>query len=411
MPQTARPQHGRALACVLGPAEGRIGATGAAGGRTPAEAGDRDLSDGHCVAVASKSRLRDRGGRRRSNPADCRTSSSSPARCVCGPCTEEARCEQMSSAPMGETTCRRLPSVGGVRIGQGQDPRDLSTTGGNGAEPYSRLAGVYDEIVVDGCHDRWAAHLNELWSSDAADVRTVLDLCCGTGLMAAELIALGYRVVGVDGSSAMLARARQRVGPATVLMQQTLPGLTIGGVFDAAVCTFDALNYLTPADLGATLTAVGRRLRPGGWFVFDLHTDALMDFTVSHPVVEGEAAGYRFALNSVVDVGARTCDTRIDVTRADDGDTFAERHRQYFHRRCPGPRRAHRCWLRFRRHNRRVHPPAPRFIDHARDLDRALPRRVTATSSIRQSATDQDPVPACGSPISPRRCWSRWCSA
>ena len=232
---------------------------------------------------------------------------------------------------MGETTCRRLPSVGGVRIGQGQDPRDLSTTGGNGAEPYSRLAGVYDEIVVDGCHDRWAAHLNELWSSDAADVRTVLDLCCGTGLMAAELIALGYRVVGVDGSSAMLARARQRVGPATVLMQQTLPGLTIGGVFDAAVCTFDALNYLTPADLGATLTAVGRRLRPGGWFVFDLHTDALMDFTVSHPVVEGEAAGYRFALDSVVDVGARTCDTRIDVTRAHDGDTFAERHRQYFH--------------------------------------------------------------------------------
>jgi predicted TPR repeat methyltransferase len=53
---------------------------------------------------------------------------------------------------------------------------------------------VYDEIVVDRCHDRWAAHLNELWSTDAADVRTVLDLCCGTGLMAVELIALGYRV-------------------------------------------------------------------------------------------------------------------------------------------------------------------------------------------------------------------------
>ena len=169
---------------------------------------------------------------------------------------------------MGEPTVRRLPGVGGVRGGPGQDPRDLTTTGGNGAEPYSRLAGVYDEIVVDGCHDRWAAHLNELWSSDAADVRTVLDLCCGTGLMAAELIALGYRVVGVDGSSAMLARARQRVGPSTVLMQQTLPGLTIGGVFDAAVCTFDALNYLTPADLLATLTAVGRRLRPGGWWVY-----------------------------------------------------------------------------------------------------------------------------------------------
>jgi hypothetical protein len=31
-----------------------------------------------------------------------------------------------------------------------------------------------------------------------------------------------------------------------------------------------------------------------------------------------------------VDVGARTCETRIDVTRERDGDTFSEQHRQYF---------------------------------------------------------------------------------
>ena len=52
------------------------------------------------------------------------------------------------------------------------------------AEAYSRLAGVYDEIVVDPCHDRWAAYLHELWSADPEGVRSVLDLCCGTGLLA-----------------------------------------------------------------------------------------------------------------------------------------------------------------------------------------------------------------------------------
>ena len=31
-----------------------------------------------------------------------------------------------------------------------------------------------------------------------------------------------------------------------------------------------------------------------------------------------------------MDVRARTCDTRIDVTRTSDGDTFTEHHRQYF---------------------------------------------------------------------------------
>ncbi len=183
---------------------------------------------------------------------------------------------------------------------------------------------------MDRCHDRWAAYLSGLWDSDPTAVRSVLDLCCGTGLLAAELVARGYRLVGVDSSPAMLARARQRLGPDPLLVQQTLPDLSIDGVFDAAICTFDGFNYLSPAELSATCAAVARRLRPGGWLVFDLHTDAMMDFTRSHPVVRGEADGHRFALSSVVDDGARTCDTRIEVTRECDGDTFTERHRQYF---------------------------------------------------------------------------------
>ena len=78
---------------------------------------------------------------------------------------------------------------------------------------YSRLAEVYDEIVIDPCHDRWASFLHELWSADPVGVRSVLDLCCGTGLLAHELIRKGYRVVGVDASDAMLALARERLGP------------------------------------------------------------------------------------------------------------------------------------------------------------------------------------------------------
>ena len=189
---------------------------------------------------------------------------------------------------------------------------------------------MYDEIVVDACHERWAAYLNELWGADNDGVHTVLDLCCGTGLMTDALLALGYRVTGVDGSPAMLARARQLVGPDPVLIQQTLPDLMIGGVFDAAVSTFDGLNYLTPAELGSTLTAVGRRLRLGGWLVFDLHTDAMLEFARSYPVVEGEADGKHFTICNVVDVSARTCVTRIELTGATDGDTFSEQHRQYF---------------------------------------------------------------------------------
>jgi predicted TPR repeat methyltransferase len=198
-------------------------------------------------------------------------------------------------------------------------------------EAYSRLAGVYDEIVIDPCHGRWASFLDELWSDDPAGVRSVLDLGCGTGLLAGELIARGYQVVGVDASEAMLALARERLGPEVALSRVTLPDLPIEGRFDAAVCTFDGLNYLTPDELRLTLGAVADRLRPEGWLVFDLHTDAMMTFTIANPTVAGESAGNDYVISSVVDSGARTVDTRIDFTQLRDGEPFSEQHRQYFH--------------------------------------------------------------------------------
>jgi predicted TPR repeat methyltransferase len=199
-------------------------------------------------------------------------------------------------------------------------------------EAYTRLAGVYDEIVVDPCHGAWASFLDDLWSYDDHGVHNVLDVCCGTGLLAAELTALGYQVVGVDGSEAMLARARQRLRPEVRLVRSTLPTLAVTGEYDAAVCTFDGLNYLTPADLRSTFAALSFCIRPAGWLVFDMHTDAMMALTVSHPVVHGEESEHRFVISSVVDTGTRTCDTRIEIVPPDGGSPFSEEHRQHFHR-------------------------------------------------------------------------------
>jgi hypothetical protein len=57
----------------------------------------------------------------------------------------------------------------------------------------------------------------------------------------------------------------------------------------------------------------------------------MMDFTIDNAVVAGEQAGNDFVISSVVDPGARTCDTKVELTRLRDGDPFCERHRQYFH--------------------------------------------------------------------------------
>jgi SAM-dependent methyltransferase len=197
-------------------------------------------------------------------------------------------------------------------------------------DAYTRLAGVYDEVVVDPCHGAMAGFLDELFGADEEGVADVLDAGCGTGLLAAELAARGYRVTGVDASEAMLARARRRLGPNATLIHATLPDLPLVGTFDAATCTLDGFTYLAPSDLAPAVESIARVLRPAGWLVFDAHTDAMMALTSSRPVVSGERAGRRFVIVAEVDPDARLCDTRIDVTA--DGAGFSERHRQYFHR-------------------------------------------------------------------------------
>lgn len=198
-------------------------------------------------------------------------------------------------------------------------------------EAYSRLAGIYDEIVVDPCFGDWAGFMDAQWRTDAGRVANVLDVCCGTGLLAAELGSLGYAVTGVDASAAMLARARSLLGPGAPLVLATLPDLPVIGGFDAAVSTFDGLNYLTPMDFRRTVATVAERLRPGGWFIFDLHTDAMFDLARDTPVVEGEQDGTGYIIRNAVDPVARTCRATITVTEPGAGESFTEEHLQFFH--------------------------------------------------------------------------------
>lgn len=196
---------------------------------------------------------------------------------------------------------------------------------------YTRLAGVYDEIVVDPCYARWADFLDGLWVHDQTGVRDVLDVCCGTGLMAAQLVAREYRVVGVDASPDMLDRARALVGSRVTFDVAVLPDLPVAGPFDAAISNFDGFNYLSPRAFAETIAVLAARVRSRGWLVFDIHTDAMMDFTSANALVEGDSDGNHFVISSAVDRAERTCVTTIEVTQASDGDPFTETHTQYFH--------------------------------------------------------------------------------
>jgi SAM-dependent methyltransferase len=110
------------------------------------------------------------------------------------------------------------------------------------------------------------------------DNQRVLDVCCGTGQLAAHFLQQGYTVTGIDLSEEMLHYARGNTaryvedGKARFL-QRDAADFDLPAQFGLAVSTFDALNHLPDEDsLCACLRCVRRALVPGGLFVFDLNT-------------------------------------------------------------------------------------------------------------------------------------------
>ena len=140
------------------------------------------------------------------------------------------------------------------------------------------VVGVFDGMADDyDVLEPWYEHLYArvhtilrvaLGQPAPAKTAAALDAGCGTGFQAAVLETLGYRVHGVDVSSALLAVARGRLPRATFVRGrlEALPYADDG--FDAVACCGSTLSFV--ADPAAALRELGRVLRPGGRLLLEV---------------------------------------------------------------------------------------------------------------------------------------------
>jgi SAM-dependent methyltransferase len=137
--------------------------------------------------------------------------------------------------------------------------------------PAAALYGSDLAHVHDAAFGAWArdaapfvlARLREARIEDGL----VVDLGCGSGIWAAELLDAGYEVLGVDASEAMLALARERAPDARLvqgsLHERELPPCA------AVTALGECVNYGGPSSLETLLRRVATALEPGGILVFD----------------------------------------------------------------------------------------------------------------------------------------------
>ena len=133
-------------------------------------------------------------------------------------------------------------------------PIESSSPGDGEAALYDRLYPRIDRACID--------RLAQLAGSGR-----VLELGVGTGRCAGRLAARGVAVVGVDRSSAMLARAAAN-WPGLALVRADLAQLPFRGGFRLAVSLVDTLSLMPTIDaLQMALRRIADSLEPGGRLV------------------------------------------------------------------------------------------------------------------------------------------------
>ena len=134
-------------------------------------------------------------------------------------------------------------------------------------ETFDRFAASFDNILKTLDYQAPALVHGALQRVGAvAESCVLLDAGCGTGLCGALVRPLVKRLVGVDLSAKMLAKAEARnVYDALHEAELTAYFLQASTSFDVITCV-DTFCYF--GDLSEAVTASVSALKPGGWFIF-----------------------------------------------------------------------------------------------------------------------------------------------
>jgi predicted TPR repeat methyltransferase len=134
---------------------------------------------------------------------------------------------------------------------------------------FDDFADRFEHTLVDQLRYDTPVQLARLLQRLGADAAgSVLDLGCGTGLMAQQLARPGRVIDGVDLSPRMLERAREKA------LYRDLQARELNEFLTETRATWDLVVaadvYIYVPDPGASFPLTFARMAPGGWFAFSI---------------------------------------------------------------------------------------------------------------------------------------------
>jgi len=142
------------------------------------------------------------------------------------------------------------------------------------SEPYQAIAAIYDGLMSHVEYDKWAGFILNLLNRASNQPSEVLELACGTGIIANHLAASGIKVTGYDRSPQMIERAKSKYNsPRLHFGTAAFNDFPFDREYSAVICLYDSVNYIMAFEaLVSFFERVKRVLPSGGIFIFDICT-------------------------------------------------------------------------------------------------------------------------------------------
>jgi len=141
-------------------------------------------------------------------------------------------------------------------------------------DAYAVLAKNYDLLMEDVPYGRWINFIAAIADKMPKSQVRIVDAGCGTGTVALGLRQRGFSVIGLDGSSEMLALARSKADE----MKLTLPLLhcdltDLNLSADIVISSCDGINHLlAPKEVIKFFRRTHTCLSSCGYLIFDINS-------------------------------------------------------------------------------------------------------------------------------------------
>lgn len=178
---------------------------------------------------------------------------------------------------------------------------------------YDHWAWLYNQSEAHLACQRLLPSLEKLLLPQLPEAAEILDLCCGTGQLAQQLIARGYQVTGLDSSEKMLHYARENA-PNVQFILGDARSFKFPSTFDAVICTDSSLNHIMSLEeLKRVFRNVYAALKENGLLLFDL---GLENRYRNIPITDGELkAEYGWTVGETYNLEKKTGTFIITIFR------------------------------------------------------------------------------------------------